>query len=199
MAVTLPPLSYSFGALAPHISRRTLEFHYGKHHQGYVDTLNKLTAGKPEAGATLEEIILDTAGDAAKRSLFNNAAQIWNHTFYWRSMKPRGGGKPKGDIARAIDNDFGGFDGFKEAFAVVAAAQFGSGWAWLIVKNGKLEIRKTSNADLPMENGATPLLTIDVWEHAYYLDYQNRRPDYVKTFIEKLVNWEFAGANLAKA
>jgi Fe-Mn family superoxide dismutase len=199
MAITLPPLPYSSGALAPHISKRTLDFHYGKHHRGYVEKVNKLIAGKPEADATLEDIILDTAGDGAKSELFNNAAQVWNHTFFWRSMKPRGGGKPKGDIAKAIDRDFGGLDGFKEAFSQAAAAQFGSGWAWLIVKSGKLAVTKTPNAELPMEKGVAPLLTIDVWEHAYYLDYQNARAAYIKNFVDKLIDWEFADANLAKA
>jgi Fe-Mn family superoxide dismutase len=199
MAITLPPLPYSSGALAPHISKRTLDFHYGKHHRGYVEKVNKLIAGKPEADATLEDLILDTAGDGAKSELFNNAAQVWNHTFFWRSMKPRGGGKPKGDIAKAIDRDFGGLDGFKEAFSQAAAAQFGSGWAWLIVKSGKLAVTKTPNAELPMEKGVAPLLTIDVWEHAYYLDYQNARAAYIKNFVDKLIDWEFADANLAKA
>jgi len=199
MAITLPPLPYSSGALAPHISKRTLDFHYGKHHRGYVEKVNKLIAGKPEADATLEDLILDTAGDGEKSELFNNAAQVWNHTFFWRSMKPRGGGKPKGDIAKAIDRDFGGLDGFKEAFSQAAAAQFGSGWAWLIVKSGKLAVTKTPNAELPMEKGVAPLLTIDVWEHAYYLDYQNARAAYIKNFVDKLIDWEFADANLAKA
>ncbi|MEQ8177225.1 MAG: superoxide dismutase [Amphiplicatus sp.] len=200
MAVTLPPLPYARNALAPHVSEQTLDFHYGKHHQAYVDNLNKLIDGGKLDKAPLEEIILDAAGDSAKQGVFNNAAQVWNHTFYWSSMKPNGGGAPSGDIAKAIDKDLGGYDGFKEAFSQAGATQFGSGWAWLVVKGGKLEVRKTSNAELPLtEKGATPLLTMDVWEHAYYLDYQNKRPAYITTFLDKLVNWDFANENLAKA
>lgn len=200
MAVTLPPLPYARGALAPHISEQTLDFHYGKHHQAYVDNLNKMIDGGKLEKASLEEIILDAAGDKAKQGVFNNAAQVWNHTFYWSSMKPNGGGAPAGDIAKAIGKDFGGYDGFKEAFSQAGATQFGSGWAWLVVKGGKLEVRKTPNAELPLtEKGATALLTMDVWEHAYYLDYQNKRPAYIATFLDKLVNWDFANENLAKA
>jgi Fe-Mn family superoxide dismutase len=200
MAIALPPLPYSQGALAPHISKKTLEFHYGKHHKAYVEKLNKLIEGTPYAKASLEEIIRDSAGDESKEEIFNNAGQAWNHAFYWTSMKPRGGGKPKGDIAKAIDSDFGGRDGFAEAFADAGKTQFGSGWAWLIAKNGKIEVRRTPNAELPLtEKGATPLLTMDVWEHAYYLDYQNKRPAYITAFLEKLVNWDFANENLSKA
>lgn len=200
MAITLPPLPYARDALAPHISEQTLNFHHGKHHQTYVDNLNRLIEGKPEADAALEDIIRETAGDTERTGVFNNAAQVWNHTFYWHSMKPQGGGKPSGDIAAAIDKDFGGFESFREQFAKAGATQFGSGWAWLVVSNGKLEVRKTANAETPLvEKGVTPLLTMDVWEHAYYLDFQNRRPDYIATFLDHLVNWEFANANLAKA
>lgn len=200
MAVTLPDLPYARDALAPHISEQTLDFHYGKHHQAYVDNLNKLISGSALDDASLEEIIHETAGKPDRQSVFNNAAQVWNHTFYWRSMTPNGGGAPTGDIAKAIEKDFGGYEGFREAFAKAGATQFGSGWAWLVVKDGKLEARKTPNAELPLtEKGVTPLLTMDVWEHAYYLDYQNRRPAYIETFLDKLVNWEFAEENLRRA
>lgn len=200
MTITLPPLPYARNALAPHISEETLNFHYGKHHQAYVDNLNKLIDGKPEASASLEDIIKGVAGDAARAGVFNNAAQVWNHTFYWHSMKPNGGGAPTGAVAEAINKDFGGYEGFKEAFSKAGATQFGSGWAWLVAANGKLDVRKTPNAETPLtEKGVTPLLTMDVWEHAYYLDFQNRRPDYIGAFLGKLVNWDFANANLAKA
>lgn len=200
MSITLPPLPYARNALAPHISEETLNFHYGKHHQAYVDNLDRLIEGKPEAGATLEEIIRASAGDPERAGVFNNAAQVWNHSFYWNSMKPNGGGAPSGDIAAALDRDLGGYEGFRETFAKAGATQFGSGWAWLVAKDGKLEIRKTPNAETPLtEDGVTPLLTMDVWEHAYYLDFQNRRPDYIGAFLDHLVNWDFANANLAKA
>lgn len=200
MAITLPPLPYARGALAPHISEQTLTFHYGKHHQAYVDTLNRKLEGRREANAPLEEIVRETAGDPERAGVFNNAAQVWNHTFYWRSMTPNGGGAPSGDIAKAIDRDFGGYEGFREAFAKAGAGQFGSGWAWLVARDGGLEIRKTPNAETPLtEAGATPLLAMDVWEHAYYLDYQNRRPDYVSAFLDHLIDWDFAKANLAKS
>lgn len=200
MTFSLPPLPYARNALAPHISERTLDFHFGKHHQAYADNLNRLLEGKPEAGATLEEIIGATAVDGERAGVFNNAAQVWNHSFYWQSMKPSGGGEPSGDLAAAIGRDFGGYDGFCEAFAKAGATQFGSGWAWLVVKDGKLEIRKTPNAETPLtEAGVTPLLTMDVWEHAYYLDFQNRRPDYIAVFLDHLVNWDFAAANLMQA
>ena len=200
MAVTLPPLPYARGALAPHISEQTLDFHYGKHHQAYVDNLNKLIEGTKRDKASLEEIIEDVAGKSDKQAIFNNAAQIWNHTFYWESMKPNGGGAPSGDIAAAIDASFGGYDAFKEAFAQAGAAQFGSGWAWLVLRKNKLEIRKTPNAELPWtEKGVVALLTMDVWEHAYYLDYQNKRAAYITTFLDKLVNWDFANRNLNAA
>ena len=200
MAVTLPDLPYGRGDLAPHISEQTLDFHYGKHHKAYVDNLNKLIEGGPLADAALEDIIRDAAGDPAKAGVFNNAAQIWNHTFYWRSMKPNGGGAPTGDIAAAINDAFGGLEGFKDEFAKAGATQFGSGWAWLVAKAGKLEIRKTANADTPLtDNACTPLLTMDVWEHAYYLDFQNKRPAYIDAFIDKLINWDFANENLTAA
>jgi Fe-Mn family superoxide dismutase len=199
MAFELPPLPYERNALAPHISERTLEFHHGKHHQAYVTTLNNLTAGSALEKASLEDVIREAAGKADKQTLFNNAGQVWNHNFYWQSMKPKGGGKPTGDVAGAIDKTFGGYEGFAEAFRTAGATQFGSGWAWLVLEKGALKVTKTANADLPLVHGQTALLTMDVWEHAYYLDYQNRRPDYIKTFLDSLVNWDFANANLAKA
>ncbi len=200
MPISLPDLPYAKDALAPHISAQTLDFHYGKHHAGYVTKLNGMIEGTDLAAASLEDIIHASAGDSAKSGLFNNAAQIWNHTFYWNSMRPDGGGTPTGELATLIDRDFGSFDAFAEAFAGAGAGQFGSGWAWLVLANGKLEVRKTLNAETPLtEDGVTPLLTMDVWEHAYYLDFQNRRPDYIGTFLEKLVNWDFAAANLAAA
>ena len=194
MAFTLPELPYSKDALSPHISAETLEFHHGKHHKAYVDNLNKLLDGKPEANKTLEEVIMSSDG-----GVFNNAAQVWNHTFYWSSMKPKGGGAPTGDLAAAITRDFGSFDKFKEEFAAAGATQFGSGWAWLVLKDGKLAVQKTPNADLPMKHNCKALLTMDVWEHAYYIDYRNARPKYIETFLTTLANWDFATENLKKA
>ncbi len=194
MAFTLPPLPYDKTALAPHLTAETLEFHHGKHHNAYVTNLNKLLEGKPEANKTLEEIIL-----SSEAGVFNNAAQIWNHTFYWNSMKPNGGGQPTGDLLAAINRDFGSFDKFKEEFTTAATTQFGSGWAWLVKnKDGKLAVTKTGNADLPMKHGQTALLTLDVWEHAYYIDFRNLRPKYTETFLNSLVNWDFALANFKK-
>jgi Fe-Mn family superoxide dismutase len=195
MAFTLPPLPYAKDALAPHISAETLEFHHGKHHNAYVTNLNKLLEGRPEASKSLEDIILSSEG-----GIFNNAAQIWNHTFYWQSMKPNGGGQPTGDLADAIKRDFGSFEKFSEEFANAAATQFGSGWAWLVLtKEKKLAVTKTPNADLPMKHGQKALLTIDVWEHAYYIDYRNLRPKYVETFLKSLANWDHALELLKKA
>jgi Fe-Mn family superoxide dismutase len=199
MAHQLPELPYSLDALEPHISRNTLEFHYGKHHAGYVTNLNNLVAGTDLEDQSLEATILSVAGDAGKAGVFNNAAQVWNHSFYWQGIKPNGGGKPSGTLAARIDADFGSFDAFKEQFKAAGATQFGSGWAWLVLDNGVLKITKTANADLPLAHGQKALLTMDVWEHAYYLDYQNRRPDYMSTFLDKLVNWDFVAANLAAA
>jgi superoxide dismutase, Fe-Mn family len=200
MAFTLPDLPYAKDALAPHISSQALDFHHGKHHNAYVGKLNSLVEGTDMASLSLEDVIKKSAGDASKAGIFNNAAQIWNHTFYWQSMRPNGGGAPTGDLAAMIDRDFGSLDAFKTAFADAGATQFGSGWAWLVLANGKLEIRKTLNAETPLtEEGVTPLLTMDVWEHAYYLDFQNRRPDYITSFLDNLVNWEFAAENLAAA
>ena len=199
MAHQLPALPYSLDALEPHISARTLEFHYGKHHAAYVTNLNNLVTGSELEDHSLEDTILAVAGDASKAGVFNNAAQVWNHTFYWQGMKPGGGGAPSGELAAKIDADFGCFDAFKEQFKAAGATQFGSGWAWLVLENGTLKITKTGNADLPLAHGQKALLTMDVWEHAYYLDYQNRRPDYISTFLDKLVNWDFVAANLAAA
>ena len=195
MPFSLPPLPYEKNALAPHISAETLDFHYGKHHQAYVTNLNKLVEGKPEATKSLEEIIVSSEG-----GVFNNAAQIWNHTFYWKSMKPNGGGLPTGDLADAIKRDFGSLEKFAEDFTAAATTQFGSGWAWLSLnKDKKLVVTKTGNADLPLKHGEKALLTIDVWEHAYYIDYRNARPKYIETFLKSLVNWDFALENLKKA
>jgi Fe-Mn family superoxide dismutase len=195
MPFSLPPLPYEKNALAPHISAETLDYHHGKHHQAYVTNLNKLLEGKPEASKSLEELILSSDGP-----VFNNGAQIWNHTFYWSSMKPNGGGQPTGDLADAIKRDLGSVEKFAEEFSNAAATQFGSGWAWLVLgSDKKLAVTKTSNADLPMKHGQKALLTIDVWEHAYYIDYRNARPKYIEVFLKSLVNWDFALQNLKKA
>ena len=195
MAFELPALPYAKDALAPHISAETLDFHHGKHHQAYVTNLNKLVDGKPEASKSLEEIIMSSEG-----GVFNNSAQIWNHTFYWKSMKPNGGGHPTGDLADAIKRDFGSFEKFAEDFTAAATTQFGSGWAWLVVnRDKKLVVTKTANADLPSKHGQKALLTIDVWEHAYYIDFRNARPKYIDTFLKSLANWDFAAENLKKA
>jgi len=199
MAHQLPALPYGLDALEPHISRQTLEFHHGKHHATYVANLNKLIEGTDLDGKGLEGVITAVAGDAAKAGVFNNAAQIWNHSFYWQCMKPGGGGAPTGALAEKITADFGSFDAFVEQFKAAGATQFGSGWAWLVLDNGTLKVTKTPNADLPLAHGQKALLTMDVWEHAYYLDYQNRRPDYITTYLDKLVNWDFVAANLAAA
>jgi Fe-Mn family superoxide dismutase len=197
--IELPALPYAMDALAPVISSETLSFHYGKHHKAYVDNLNKLVAGTDLAETPLETLIAAVAGKPDKAGMFNNAAQIWNHTFFWNSLRPGGGGAPTGAVAPAINAAFGSFDNFKKEFANAAMTQFGSGWAWLVAERGALRIMKTPNADTPLTTGQTALLTIDVWEHAYYLDYQNRRADFVAAVIDKLLNWEFANANLARA
>lgn len=192
MPFTLPDLPYPKDALAPHLSAETLDLHHGKHHAAYVTNLNRLLEGTPSADKTLEEIIVASDG-----AIFNNAAQAWNHAFYWRSMKPNGGGRPTGALADAINRDFGSFERFREEFAAAAATQFGSGWAWLVQQaDGKLAVTKTSNADLPLKHGQKALLTIDVWEHAYYVDFRNARPKYIDTFLEHLVSWEFVQRNL---
>ncbi len=199
MAHQLPELPYGLDALEPHISRQTLEFHHGKHHAAYVANLNKAIEGGELEGKSLEDVIKAVAGDPGKAGVFNNAAQVWNHSFYWQCMKPGGGGAPSGALAEKINADFGSFDAFKEQFKTAGATQFGSGWAWLVLDGGTLKVTKTANADLPLAHGQKALLTMDVWEHAYYLDYQNRRPDYMTTFLDKLVNWDFVAANLAAA
>jgi Fe-Mn family superoxide dismutase len=196
MAITLPELPYAKDALEPHISAKTLEFHHGKHHKAYVDNLLKLIAGTDLESADLETIIKKSAGDASKAGVFNNAAQVWNHSFYWKCMSPDGGGTPSGAVADKIKAAFGGTDKFAEELKTAGATQFGSGWAWLVQKGDELQVVKTANADTPVAHGLKPLLTVDVWEHAYYLDYQNRRPDYLKTFVEKLINWDFVNACL---
>jgi Fe-Mn family superoxide dismutase len=199
MAFELPPLPYPEDALEPFMSAKTLGFHHGKHHKTYVETLNKLVEGTPEAEMSLEEIIVATHHDDAKTPVFNNVAQAWNHQFFWPCMKKEGGGEPQGSLKKAIDHDLGGLDKLTEAFKEAATTQFGSGWAWLVFDAGKLKIIKTSNAINPIAGGQSALLTCDVWEHAYYLDYQNRRPDFVQAFLEHLVNWEFVAENLEKA
>jgi superoxide dismutase, Fe-Mn family len=195
--ISLPVLPYAQNALAPVISENTISFHYGKHHQAYVNNTNKLIGGTDLEKAGLEEIIRKTAGRPDQSALFNNAAQVFNHNFYWNSIKPGGGGEPQGKIAEKIRDSFGSYQKFADAFSNAAASQFGSGWAWLVVDGGKLQVIKTSNAETPIVTSAKPLITIDVWEHAYYLDYQNRRADYIKGFLEKLLNWDFAEKNLA--
>ena len=198
MAFSLPDLPYSKDALAPHISSDTLDFHHGKHHKAYVDKANAALDGSDYDGSDLEATI-KKSWDKKDMGMFNNAAQIWNHTFYWNSMSPNGGGAPKGEIADAINQSFGSYEKFAEEFKNAGATQFGSGWAWLVKNGSKLEVRKTLNAENPITDGATPLITMDVWEHAYYLDYQNRRPDYMGAFLEHLINWDFANENLKKA
>lgn len=197
MAISLPELPYGKDALAPHISSNTLDFHYGKHHKAYVDNLNKLINGTDLEGKSLEEIIKITVGDSAKAGIFNNAAQIWNHSFYWQCLKKSGGGSPTGAIATKINAIWESYDKFAEELKNAGVTQFGSGWAWLVLEDGQLKITKTANADTPLAHGQKPLLTIDVWEHAYYLDYQNRRPDYLTAVIQNLINWDFVNANLS--
>ncbi len=198
MAFELPPLPYADTALEPAYSARTISFHHGKHHKAYVDNLNRLIAGTPLEGKTLEEIIQLTVNDPGKVAVFNNAAQVWNHTFFWHSMKPAGGGRPTGQLAEKLAGAFGSYEQFAEQFKAAAVGRFGSGWAWLVADGGVLKIVTTPNAETPLTAGMRPLLTVDVWEHAYYLDYQNRRPDFVQAFLDQLVNWDFAAANWAK-
>lgn len=193
---TLPPLPYTEDALDPVISARTLGIHYGKHHKTYVDNLNKLINETELAGLPLQEIMSTTVGQANKAGIFNNAAQIWNHTFYWNSLSQNGGGEPPLILKQKIESSFGNLDSCKKELSTAAMTQFGSGWAWLVMNGDKLEVTKTSNAESPISKGIKPLLVIDVWEHAYYLDYQNRRADYVNAVIEKLINWGFAEDNL---
>ena len=192
MAFELPALPYAQDALAPTISAETMEYHYGKHHQTYVDNLNKAVAGTADENASLEDIIMKAEGP-----LFNNAAQVWNHTFFWNCLSPNGGGQPTGAIADRIAADFGGYDAFRAQITDAGLTQFGSGWAWLVEKDGKLAIMKTPNADLPMKHGAKALCTIDVWEHAYDIDYRNARAKFIEVVLDNLVNWDFVNANLA--
>jgi superoxide dismutase, Fe-Mn family len=192
----LPPLPYADHALDPVISASTLRYHHARHHQGYVDNLNKLIAGTPFAGLSLEKLITATTGQADKVAIFNNAAQAWNHSFYWRSLHPKGGGAPPAALKAMIEASFDNVDACRKELATAATTQFGSGWAWLVLDAGKLKVVKTGNAETPLTSGMTPLLTIDVWEHAYYLDYQNRRADYVNAVLDKLINWGFAAENL---
>lgn len=199
MAYELPPLPYDYTALEPAISKSTLEFHHDKHHAGYVTKYNAAVQGTELDSKPIEDVIKIVAGDESKTGIFNTGAQAWNHTFYWNSMKPNGGGAPTGELAQKIDADFGSLDKFKEAFKAAGTGQFGSGWAWLVLDQGTLKVTKTLNADNPLTKGQTPLLTMDVWEHAYYLDYQNQRGTYVDAFLAQVVNWEFAAENFAKA
>ena len=196
MAFELPPLPYPTDALEPHMSAQTFGFHHGKHHKAYVDNLNKLVAGTDLEVKSLEEIIRLTANDPAKAGVFNNGAQVWNHTFYWHCLKPGGGGQPTGELAGLIDQAFGGYKEFAEQFKGTSVGRFGSGWGWLVLENGQMKVVSTQNADNPLTRNQVPLLTVDVWEHAYYLDYQNRRPDFVQAFLDHMVNWDFVAQNL---
>lgn len=194
--IVLPPLPYADSALEPVITAHTIGFHYGKHHKGYVDTLIKLVTETEYAGFPLEKIIASTAGVPEKAAIFNNAAQVWNHTFYWQSLTPKGGGEPPAALKQKIDASFGSVDACRKEIVAAAVSQFGSGWAWLVLDGDKLKVVKTANADNPLKAGVKPLLTVDVWEHAYYLDYQNRRADHIAAVLDKLINWEFALQNL---
>lgn len=190
MSFDLPPLPYEMNALEPYISQNTMEYHYGKHHRTYVDNLNKLIKDTEFAeNQSLESIIISTVDKPAYTAIFNNAAQAWNHDFFWKSMKPNGGGRPQGEMLKKIERDFGSYDNFRQEFKNAAIGQFGSGWAWLVEKDGNLMVMKTANADTPLAHGLKPIITVDVWEHAYYLDYQNRRADFVDAYLDHLVNW----------
>ncbi len=199
MAIELPPLPFDAKALEPHMSANTLSFHHGKHHAAYVTNYNNLTKDTPYAGKALENVIKEVAGDSSKVGIFNNGAQVWNHSFFWNCLKHAGGGTPTGQLLSKIETDFGSFGKFFEDFKTAATTQFGSGWAWLVLDGDTLKVTKTANADTPMVHGQTALFTVDVWEHAYYLDYQNRRPDFVSAVLENLANWDFAAQNLQKA
>jgi superoxide dismutase, Fe-Mn family len=194
----LPPLPYAESALDPVVSARTVGFHYAKHHKGYVDTLNKLIKNTALASLSLEELIARTAGDSDNAQIFNNAAQAWNHDFYWHSLHPHGGGEPPAELRHRIEASFGSIDACKNELAAAATTQFGSGWAWLVLDGDELKVTKSGNAETPVTKGVRPLLTIDVWEHAYYLDYQNRRADYVGAILDKLINWAFAAENFSR-
>jgi superoxide dismutase, Fe-Mn family len=198
MQITLPQLPYLCDALEPHISRTTLEIHHGKHHRASVEKVKTLAREVHLADQPLERIIQQTAGQDSHRAQFNNAAQAWNHPFYWRSLRPGGGGEPRGELAKRMRTDLGGYGHFVEQLAAAATGQFGSGWAWLVLDGNKLKVTQTANADTPLAHGQTPLLTIDVWEHAYFLDFQNRRADYAAAVIEHLINWDFASRNLSR-
>lgn len=199
MAYQLPDLPYDYNALEPQMSAKTLEFHHDKHHNKYVNNYNEMVQDTPMADQSIEAVIKATYNDASKAGLFNNAAQAWNHTFYWNCMKPNGGGTPTGALADKINADFGSFDKFKDEFKTAGGNQFGSGWAWLVLDNGTLKVTKTPNAVNPIAQGQTPLLTVDVWEHAYYLDYQNKRPDFLQTYIDQLINWDFVAQQMSAA
>lgn len=190
MSFDLPPLPYEMNALEPYISTTTMEYHYGKHHRTYIDNLNKLIKDTDFEKMPMEKIVIESSGNPAYTLIFNNAAQAWNHDFFWKSMSPNGGGQPKGEMMEKIERDFGSYDSFRQEFKNAATSQFGSGWAWLVEKDGKLAVMKTSNADTPIAHGIKPIITIDVWEHAYYLDYQNRRVDFVDAYLDHLVNWK---------
>ncbi len=194
--IDLPALPYAKNALDPHMSERTFDFHYEKHHAAYVNNVNNMIRDTALEGKSIEDIVADVAGDDHRAGLFNNAAQVWNHTFFWNSLSPSGGGAPSSEIGKRIDADFGSYESFREAFSQAAITQFGSGWAWLIDDGGKLDVVKTANADTPLAHGKKALLTIDVWEHAYYLDYQNKRPVFIDAYLDHLANWEFAEQNL---
>lgn len=200
MTIALPPLPYAKNALEPHVSARTLEFHHGAHHKAYVDTTNKLIQSTPDEGKSLEELVRDTAGKAKSKKLFNNAAQAWNHNFFWQCMTPDNGGgsPPSGDLAGKIDQSFGSYDNFRKKFLETATTQFGSGWTWLLAEKVKLQIVSTANAEIPMTSGKVPLLTCDVWEHAYYLDYQNKRAAFVEAFLDHLLNWQTVAHRLER-
>jgi Fe-Mn family superoxide dismutase len=191
MAIELPPLPWAPDALAPHITKETIDYHYGKHHQAYVTKTNELIANTANANKSLEEIVKSSQGP-----LFNNSAQVWNHTFYWNSLKPQGGGQPTGAIANAIKESFGDYEKFRKEFTEAGISQFGSGWAWLVKDGGKLKVVKTPNAETPLTTSAKPIITADVWEHAYYIDYRNARPKYLDVFFDHLINWDFANKNL---
>ena len=199
MAFELPDLPYDYEALAPYMSAKTLHLHHDKHHQAYVTNLNNLIEGTEFAGKSLEDIVTGSYGDAAKQGIFNNAGQHWNHNLFWRIMRKGGGGSPGGELAKRIDDAFGSFDAFKEQFKTAGVTQFGSGWAWLAVQDDQLKIMKTPNGENPLVHGMRPILGVDVWEHAYYVDYENRRPDYIAAFLNNLVNWEEVEAELHKA
>ncbi|MBM4318972.1 MAG: superoxide dismutase [Deltaproteobacteria bacterium] len=199
MPFELPSLPYSQDALDPYISARTMSFHHGKHHAAYVNKLNELIKGSPMEKQTLEQIVRATANDVGKVAIFNNAAQAYNHEFFWHCLKPKGGGNPVGVLAERLNATFDSIEKFKEELKNAAVTQFGSGWAWLVLDQGNLKVVKTSNAMTPIAQNQTPLLTVDVWEHAYYLDYQNRRPDFVQAYLDNLVSWEYAAGNLEAA